>query len=210
MAPDPRARATPASHTCHSHRSGSRARTLTSRRRGRDLSAISEYAPPACSFNPNSVRNRSREQVSALSCVRLYRRRRRRSRDCSISQNTQTKQAPRLAVISKNRMAWSASVSAVIGVALQRACQSKNGRRRPGRATAKGLEKENRPSEVPGRNFAGTFLGQWAALGIHFPPRPASDSLRCKDAPAAFLESTGEPVRAARLSGWARGGRQAF
>jgi hypothetical protein len=51
------------------------------------------------------------------------------------------------------------------------------------------------PKRSAWAEFYRHVLGQWAALGIQFPPRPASDSLRCKDAPAAFLESTGEPVR---------------
>ena len=56
-------------------------------------------------------------------CVELQRRIcLRRSRTCSISQNAQTKQAPRQATISKNRKALLASAIALIDIAMQQAC----------------------------------------------------------------------------------------
>ena len=61
-------------------------------------------------------------------CVGLQRRFcLRRTRICSISQNAQTKQAPKQAAISKNRKALLASVIALMDIARQQACHEVRG-----------------------------------------------------------------------------------
>jgi hypothetical protein len=78
-------------------------------------------------------------------CVELQRRIcLRRSRIFSISQNAQTKQAPRQAAISKNRKALLAFVIALMDIALQQACHEV-------RAIKRGAGSGPRPSSYKGR-----------------------------------------------------------
>jgi hypothetical protein len=58
-----------------------------------------------------------------VSCGRLWRPRRRRSRHCSSSKNAHAKQAPRQPERSSSRNAWSTSVRLLMHVALQQACR---------------------------------------------------------------------------------------